>query len=355
MADRYRLGVIGVGGMGIANYHAATFVRTERVDLVACCDINEAALGPFQERFRVPAVFIDARSMLEASKLDLVAVCTNETAHAEMTVLSASYAPKAIFCEKPMAMSLDQADGMLHACAAHGTRLFVGHQRRFNSQYARAYELLQEGAVGELESIEAAGHPGGSLLVDGTHTVDLIRFFADEPPVKWVFGQVEATTRRFGWGHTLEDAAMAIICFEGGMRATLAIGGYHTLAKEGLLPCESQAYHRIRLRGSSGTIEINGDGQVGDRPLLRVKRGSEWEPIEIEQGWYKGVSPHAAALDALEADEPHLLDATSARATLEVLLSIYESARTNRLIEMPLANRANPFDQWLAERDAAAG
>lgn len=340
---KLRLGIVGVGGMGIANYHARSFLETGRVELVACCDIRAEALAAFGDRFGVPNRYENAQAMFEASHLDLVAICANETVHAPLTILAANYAPKAILCEKPMAMSLEEADAMLEACQKSGVRLFVGHQRRYVAQYALARELLLSGAVGELLEIEASTHPGSSLLVDGTHTVDLIRFFLGDAPVEWVFGQVEARTGRVGWGHPLEDASLAMIRFQTGIRAVLTTGGHLSPRREALRPVEPEAYHRFWVLGTRGVLEVNGDGKVGERPLVRLVSDSGENIPEVTPGWYRGLSPHADLLRALEDGGPHLLDGLSARATLEILMAVYESARCRRLITLPLENRKNPF------------
>jgi len=348
MNKKLRLGIIGVGGMGIANYHARSFLETGRVELVACCDINPEALVSFGERFGVAHRYEDAKTMLEASALDLVAVCTNETVHAPLTELAAQYAPKAILCEKPMAMNLGEADAMLEACRRNGVRLVIGHQRRYLAQYAVAKELLKSGVVGDVLEVEASAHPGSSLMVDGTHTVDLIRFFLDDLAAEWVFGQVDARTGRMGWGHALEDASVSLIRFESGVRAVLTTGGHISPKREALRAVEPEAYHRFWIVGTRGALEVNGDGRVGDRPLVRILNGNRTTVPEITPGWYRGISPHADLLRALDDGGPHLLDGTSARATLEILMAVYESACRNRLIALPLENRKNPLDELLA-------
>ena len=363
MADRMRVAIIGVGGMGIANYHARAFLATARADIAGICDVQPEALNTFGERFGVPPSLRheDHRQMLSEVRPDIVLVCTNEVLHARLTVDAASYGPRAILCEKPMAMSLAEADAMLEACAHNGVMLVVGHQRRYLPQYARAKVLLQDGAIGSLEHIQAMCHPGSSLLVDGTHTVDLIRFYVGDARAEWVLGQVDARTLRTGWGHVLEDAALALIKFEAGVRAWLAVGGgAATPSGEGLGRVSGQNYHRILLHGSLGRIEIAGDGVAAGEPLLRVIRGDRTEVVDVTAcagagGWHRGLSPQADLLQALEDGHAHPLDGRSARATLEILLAVFESARRGRLVPLPLENRANPLEQMLAEREERDG
>ncbi len=349
------IAIIGVGGMGIASYHARAFLDTGRARIAGICDVRPEALAAFGERFEVPAAhrYADHRAMLAAARPDVVLVCTNETLHARLTIDAAGYRPRAILCEKPMAMNLGEADAMLEACARHGVVLLVGHQRRYLPQYARARELLRGGAIGTLEHIVAMGHPGSALMVDGTHAMDLVRFYADDAPAEWVIGQVDARRCRTGWGHVLEDAAVALVRFEGGVRAWLTTGGAGaTPAGEGLgQRVTGPHYHRILLHGTAGRIEIAGDAAGEGEPLLRVVAGNRDDAVDGGPGpWHGGLSPQAELLQALEDGHRHPLEARGARATLEILMAVYESARLGRLVPLPLSNPANPLEQMLAAR-----
>lgn len=349
-----RIVVIGVGGMGIANYHAAAFLETGRAEIAGICDIRPEALPAFARRFGVPAElqYTDHRQMLDAVRPDIVVVCTNEVLHARLTIDAAAYRPRAILCEKPMAMNLAEADAMLAACERHGVVLVVGHQRRYMPQYAQAKALLRGGAIGALAHIQAMGHAGSSLLVDGTHTVDLIRFYTDDAPAEWVFAQVDARTGRVGWGHVLEDAALALVKFSGGVRAWVALGGQGATPRgEGLGQLTPQNYHRIVLSGTRGRIEIGGDGVAEGEPLLRIVSEGHAEVVPVGGGWHGGLSPQADLIQALADGHRHPLEGRGARATLEILMGVYESARLGRLVALPLANSANPFEQILTERE----
>ena len=119
-----------------------------------------------------------------------------------MVLAAARHRPRAILCEKPIALTLPDADAMIAACREAGTLLVIGHQRRFAPQYIAARRVIEQGTLGPIRLIEAYGHPGSSMLVDSTHTVDLLRFFLDEAPVEWVIGQVDA--RR---GRTVTEAS----------------------------------------------------------------------------------------------------------------------------------------------------
>ena len=143
MAKKYRVAFIGVGGMGIAYYHANCFVADDRAELVACCDINREALDKFGERFEISGRYEDADAMLAGASPDVVVIGTNETLHARMTILAAKHAPKAILCEKPMAMKLGDARRMAAAAASAGVCLTIGFVRRFCPQWGKMKSIIR--------------------------------------------------------------------------------------------------------------------------------------------------------------------------------------------------------------------
>ena len=341
--------------MRISHYHAREFAADERTQIAACCDIIETARAEFAERFDVPAQYEDYATMLETEALDIVVVCTNETLHAEMTVQAAESGAKAVMCEKPMAMCLREADAMLETCERNGTLLAVGHQRRCGANYAAARERLDNGEIGALRWIDACGHPRSHLLADGTHTIDLIRYYAGDPAALWVFGQVDTHTGREAWGHPVEDAAMCRVGFEGGVQARFTSGGGFASAENPLGSAKAGNYHRIALYGQKGRMEIYGDSPLEGEPFLRISRGGETEDANPKGGWHEGRSPQRMLLDCLETGETHPLNGQNARAALEILMAVYESARLRRLIQLPLENKENPYDMILAERHATLG
>lgn len=356
---KYRAAVIACGG--ISGAHASGYLANPEIELVACADIKPEALERFGSRYNIlpEKRYLDYEQMMDQEKPDLVSICSLHNLHASMTINVAAYKPKAIICEKPIALSLGEADAMIDACKNSGTLLIIGHQRRFSPQYISAYNALKAGEIGELISIETHGHPGCSLLVDGTHTIDLIRWFNDESPVNWVIGQIDAREHRSAWGSHVENAAFSIFRFQNGVRAFITLG--HLLSskdkstRDPLWPdVPPGSYHLIVLHGTKGEIQIDGDAPVEGRPWVRlVKNGDIKEiPLTWSRGGDSSKSPHAlltqAMIDSLEKGIPHTLDAKSARATLEVIITIYESSQRRAIVELPLDVTENPLFQMIS-------
>ena len=355
-----RAAIIACGG--ISRAHAHGYRANPEIELVACADISREALDKFGEEFSVPHEkrYLDYNEMLDKEKPDIVSVCSHHHLHASMTIDAAARKPRAIFCEKPMALSLGEADDMIEACQKAGTLLIIGHQRRFSPQYVSAYNALRAGEIGELMFIEGHGHPGTSLTVDGTHTVDLMRWYAGDVPVEWVFGQTDFREHHPAWGAEVENAAMAIFSFNTGVRGILTLGG-STISSQGERRYEplwpnvtGHNYHHIILHGTEGVIEIDGDSPAEGRPWVRlIKKGAVQE---LPVAWDSSIpnhlhSAHAYStrllLNSLETGARHPLDASSARATLEVLMAVCESSRRRSVIQLPLHIRENPLFEML--------
>lgn len=353
---RYRAAVIACGRR--SRSIASGFQIDDRSELVACADISPEALQTFGDEFEIPSEsrYLDYREMLARERPDIVAVVSHHQLHAEMTIEAAKVAPKAIICEKPIALSLPDADAMIAACRNAGTFLIVAHQRRFDPQYLVAQNLVRDGAIGDVTFVEAHGHPRSSLLVDGTHTVDLISSFLDDEPVEWVVGQIDARAPRQLWGHNVENLAVAWLKYRRGTRVFLTCGGVVTgETVETLQPTFEANYHQIVIQGTDGRIEIDGDRPWGERPIVRFARNgrSEAVPLPFPQ---EGDAHHRPAtarqiellLDYLDGKrDDHPLVAERARSTLEVLIAVMESSRRRSVIHLPIAVEDYPLQSML--------
>jgi predicted dehydrogenase len=341
--ETYRVGVVGCGLIARAHVRGYQEVGPK---LIAGADTSASQRARFRQEYPDVTMYVDYREMLEKEELDLVSVCTWPPFHEEMVVAAAEAGVKGIVCEKPMAVNLGQANHMVQACEQSGTKLVVGHQRRFNRRYVEAKEALQRGEIGEL--IEVFGNCGGDLLTDGTHNVDLIRFFVDDEPAVWVMGQIDRQPwGRFGYersrryGHVIENSAFARIQFRNGVRAILQVGDI-----------AEPEYQYIALQGKEGRIEISGDRHRQPEP-------SWWRIFRAgEEGWIKhpieeDVNAFAREIEELirwiGQDGGHLLSGESAKADMEILMAIFESSYRRARIQLPLDVNEHPLEALVKE------
>jgi len=345
----YRIGIIGCGS--IANAHAKA-CKALGMEITAVADIMQEQLDKFQKVYGIKNLYTDCKIMLEKEDLDIAIICTWPPLHAEITVNAAESGVKGILCEKPMAVNLAEADTMIDACDKTGTKLVVGHMRRFSEAYAGARKVILSGAIGEVYFIH--GVSVGDLLSDGTHIVDMMRFFAGDAPVNWVMGQVDARSKRTRYGHYVEDSSVSYFEFENGVRAFLEMSlpygkqlGSNVPVPQATLPQSTMWWRKLvrytsaYVHGSEGRIDV-GEREV---PPLKYKgKGDvEWKVPPLRQG----VDPFAVQIkvltECIEKNIEHPCNGRQGRAALEILMAIHESARRRAKISLPLTVKEYPL------------
>lgn len=254
-----KVGIIGNGG--IAHCHAKGYKELAgRVEITACCDINEEKAIRFAEEFDIPHYYTDCVEMLKNEELDLVSVCTWNSAHAPCTI-AALEAGCHVICEKPMAMNTEEAQAMKDAADKAGKLLMVGFVRRQGDDARDAKALVENGDLGEIYYAKATylrrcGCPGGWFgdkkysgggpLIDlGVHVIDLTRYIMGCPKPVSVFGftsdkigardhigttEWESETKVEKPVFNVEDLAVAMIRFDNG--ATLQVETSFNLNKK---------------------------------------------------------------------------------------------------------------------------
>ena len=153
-----KIGLVGCGGLG--SRHAANVESIEGAELVAVCDHErdsaEALSGKLASQ---PAVYDDHRTMLSAQSPDAVLVVTPNFVHSPITV-DAATAGAHVFCEKPMALTVEDCDAMIEAADNAGVFLMIGYVRRFQNAYREMKRLIDKGRIGEVRhgAYRAIGH-----------------------------------------------------------------------------------------------------------------------------------------------------------------------------------------------------
>jgi predicted dehydrogenase len=313
----------GATGFGMAHQHMAGYRRATNVKLVAAADIKLENAQAFAEEYDPGArVYTDYLQMLEAEKPDTVSVCTWPGLHCEMVVAAAAAGVRAIHCEKPMAPTFGEAKRMHQACVDRNVQLTFDHQRRFNTPFRRAKELLSGGAIGSLLRMEAQCP---NLFDWGTHWFDMLLFFNDQQAVEWVIGQVEKRGDHEVFGVHMEGQGISHFKFKNDVHGTM-ITGYQR---------DNSA--QIRLIGNEGTIEIAAKGG----PSLRIwpKGQSDWREVPTSDDINGPEAYPLAVLDAIDAlrtgREPELSSARALQAS-ELIFATYESSRRRGRIDLPL-------------------
>lgn len=316
--------------------HAAVYNHHPRIELRGICDLRQEVLDQFKETWADVwpdmRIYTDYREMLTAEEPDIVSVATSDHAHADITVAAAASSARAIFCEKPIATSLADADRMIDATTANGVLLSIDHTRRWDPVHLKARQLVLSGELGPLRTIHAElFSPRAMLFRNGTHSIDLINFFAGTGP-QWVTAELEEGFEHFseyqgdgGRDPNTDPYASAYIRFAGGIRAFY--NSYKTAfpGSQVTLTCEQ------------GRIEISDRHAV----LIRGSSHYEWSTSQIQSDSYTCEEQMAAVVElvnVLENGGELISPGREARKTLEIILGMLQSNHTgNARVNFPLS------------------
>ena len=339
MADKLRVGVIGCGEM--TGNHTFGYLTSGRYEIVALADLSEGAMKDFDERFAEfedysPEHFADAREMLERTKPEVVSVGVWDQGHAPMTMAAAASGAKAVLCEKPMADTIGAAADMLMVCRRNGVKLAIGHQRRWLPAYTMAKQMIANGDIGDVRLITAFARDG--LPNYSSHQSDMFRYLLDDTECTWVMGSVERETDRWARAIPIEDKALAVFGFENGAQAMIL---------SGLTP---EHGFGARIYGSDGMIEIT----VTDLKIMNGKTGGwhhrtpDGDHVKYGEDNFEvveaGIAQAHELADWIQGKIQHYRgDGTTGYKALEMVLAVYESARTHTQVQMPLKTMVSPL------------
>lgn len=250
-------------GTGVPHSHAAAYASVSETRVVAVCDLVPALLDRFQEQwgavFPEATGYTDYRRLLAEQQIDLLSVVTSDHRHAQIVVDGVEAGVKGIFCEKPIATTLADADRMIAACRSRKAPLLIDHTRRWYPEFVEARRLVRSGEIGTLRRIVATlGGPRAMLFRNGTHLIDTVCFFAESDPA-WLVGELDdehsGHPPRYagdgGRGPATDPGASAYIHFASGVRAFVN-------ASKG-----TPKNFEIDLIGAEGRIRVGADvGEV---------------------------------------------------------------------------------------------
>ena len=345
-----RVGIVGTGK--IAVNHAAALQGIDGVELAGVHDLDPARAAAFAARFGVARHEPDLETFL-SSGLDVVTVCTPHPSHEQVVVAAAAHGLH-VLCEKPIAVTLAEADRMVAAVGAAGVRFGVLFQRRFWPAARRVHQALDDGRlgtpiVGTLTmrwGRDAAYYAepwrgrwdtegGGALLNQGIHYVDLLQWYLGTP-VR-VYGAIR--TLKHGAYIEVEDTAVATVEFASGAVATIQAGTTFapglgtTVFVSDAAGAAASVTEYPEGTGHNDVWTVGGEheyrallstGVDADPSLGRIHE--DLMPFHREQ--------IAEFVAAVRADRAPLVTGRDARTALAVVLGIYESSRTGAPVDL---------------------
>lgn len=332
-----RFALIGCGR--VAGKHIEAISKLPQAELVAICDINETIRNEKSEQLKVP-VYADYHSMLENEKIDIVNVLTDSGSHADIVIDVAKY-KKHIVVEKPMALTLEDADAMIRECDRFNVKLFVVKQNRYNLPVQKLREAIEQGRFGKLvmgtirvrwcrdqnyyDQADWRGtwaRDGGVFSNQASHHVDLL---------EWMMGDVEsvfARTETMLVDIETEDTGVAVLKFQNG-----ALGVIEATTATRPVDLEGS----ITIMGEKGTVEIGGFA-VNEMKVWNFSEKIEGDEKVLEKykenpdsvygfGHYEYLRH---VIECIKHRETALVDGLGGRRSLELINAIYESSETGK-------------------------
>ena len=347
--------LIGCGRISTNHIKAAL---NNKLDIVAVCDIDETHMGSLLEKHGLEndekiRRYTDYKQLIqENNDIELISIATESGLHAEIALYCIEHGINVII-EKPMAMSMADADRIIRLSEEKHVKVSACHQNRFNIAVQEMRKALENGRFGKLShgSIHVRwnrnegyytqapwrgtwAQDGGALMNQCIHGIDLLRWMMGDE-VDEVYG---VTRQQFHDYLEAEDIGMAVVKFKNGAIAT--IEGTTNVYPKNL---EETLY----LFGEKGTVKLGGTStnnidvwDFADESEADAKnKGLEEETCNVYGNGH--TSLFADVIDAIKNDRKPYVDAVAGRNALEMILSIYKSQKTGQPVKLPLDDFAS--------------
>lgn len=334
-----RFALVGCGRISKRHSELLGENQIKGAGLVAVCDKVLSKAEAISCKYGVPA-YSCYHEMMQSEKVDVVVILTESGVHAANTIDLAKYGAH-IVVEKPMALTLADADAMIEACDRHGVKLFVVKQNRFNVPVVQLRNALERGRFGKLimGTVRVRwcrpqayydqdpwrgtwAYDGGVLTNQASHHVDLL---------EWMMGDVEsvfAKSKQALADIEAEDTAVVMLKFKNGALGVIE-------ATTAIRPKDLEG--SISVLGETGSVEIGGFA-VNEMKTWNFSKMTDEDESVIEkysvnppnvygfghQAYYEHV------VDCIQNKTPQLVDGLKGRKSLELINAIYESIETGK-------------------------
>lgn len=336
------VGIIGLGRLGSV-YARNLAQRVTHARLVAAADEKPEARDGFAAQFPEIKTYSNHRDLLEDKNVDAVAVITSTSTHRQV-VIDAAARGKAIFCEKPLSLSLEDAQEMLDAVANAGVFFQPGFQRRFDSGYLAAKKKVDDGVIGQpVVMVSISRDPyrpplefcnpqvSGGLIADmGIHDFDVARMFMGEVASVQAAGGVLAYPEMKSVRDI--DNALINLVFENGRLGTVGLSRNAAFGYD----------IRTEIWGTKGSIQI---GYFRETPILVMTEAGishDVVPYFMQRFGDAYLAQIQDFVDRVTAGQPPSVTGADALAAMRISLAAtrsYHEQRAVRVGEVDVANR----------------
>ncbi|QDW73666.1 Gfo/Idh/MocA family oxidoreductase [Lachnospiraceae bacterium KGMB03038] len=344
-------------GCGRISTNHVKAVLNNNLEFVAVCDVvpehMEEVLAKHDKQ-NDPSIkrYTDYKKMIEENEIELVGIATESGNHAEIALYCIDHGINVII-EKPMAMSIADAEEIIQRSEKKGVKVSACHQNRFNVAVQKLRGALESGRFGKLShgSIHVRwnrnkgyyeqapwrgtwAQDGGALMNQCIHGIDLLRWMLGDE-IEEVYG---VTRQQFHNYLEAEDVGMAVIKFKNGAIAT--VEGTTNVYPQNL---EETLY----LFGENGTVKLGGKSTnnidvwdfADETEADQKNKGLEEETSNVYGNGH--TSLYADMVEAIEQNRKPYVDAYAGKNALELVLAIYKSQKEGRAVKFPLTNFAS--------------
>lgn len=362
--EKYKVAIIGRTKKGDYGHLLDTvWLDHPRATIVAVADEHEEGRAAAVKRLGAAKGYADYVEMLDKEKPQFASVCPRwADCHRDMLIACAERGVN-VYLEKPVARNLVEADEMVAATEKHHVKVAVAHQTRSAPRTRRVKELIAAGTLGDIVEVRLHGKTdarggGEDLIVLGTHSFDLARYLVGDPT--WCMSRITVGGRRAvaadvkqptePVGPVLGDHIFASFGLPG--KAVATYTSYATTDKSG-------ARYWTEIRGTKGIVQLgfgaippaffspdptwmSGSGKVPWQLISSDGLGKP-EPLTIKDvgNWNRWIVDDL--IEAVEKDRLPMSSLADGRASLEMIMAVYESHRLDRPVEFPLKTRKHPL------------
>lgn len=339
-----------IGACGIANRRTIPegIIPAKNAELIAVMDIDESGLRRVAKKYGLTRSYTKEEDILRDKDVQTVYIATPAYLHHKQ-VLMAAEAKKHILCEKPMGISLEEAEEMIFVCKENKVKLTLNYMLRYHSYHRKLKEMIDKGKLGKLVMGRAqltCWYPpmkgawrqdpnlggGGSLIDMGTHCVDLLEMLMGK------VAEVTCFINRLVQNYPVEDTAVVLLRFENG-----AVG---IVDNQFNVP-DASLENRLEVYGSRGSVFAQGTtGQLSTGEMIaRLEKKEKGYEAAQKRGEGKArkitlnpTNMYQSKIEEfskciMEDTEPSLRGEDGLR-NLRIILAAYESAREKKAVEV---------------------
>jgi myo-inositol 2-dehydrogenase / D-chiro-inositol 1-dehydrogenase len=363
MSPQHKVRVGIIGSQFEADIHAAAFqLMPEEAEVVAIASPTPGNAERLAKKHSIPRFFLDYREMLKEPDIEMVTITAPNHLHAQMTIDIAN-SGKHVVCEKPLCITLAEADEMIDTCKRKGVLLGYAEELFFTPKYVKAKEMADQGAFGKIYlvkqsekhfgphsdwfwDVEKSG--GGALMDLGCHGIAFAYWFLGRPAIKSVYAHLG--TYVHGDKTKGDDEAICLIEFENNAVGMIE----NSWGRRGGMSDRSEIYGEggvtyadLHMGNALPTYSEYGFGYA----VEKAPTTQGWSYPVFEEHWNYGIPQemrHFAR--CVRGKETLQASGEDGRVVLEVLYAAYASAGRGQKIQMPYTpTGSKPVHEWLGK------